>query len=596
MKSFQSTLISSAFMSWKIGWIAPDSSMVWVPTSKTWTMWGGFFCRYAAMAPVRTSGYVPLFKGLTSKSAWLWLNCLTSSLTVSPSCPPIACQRWISVFASAGVGRTTRSKAASAATARTRRFMKASMVGVRDSPVPGAPHYSTGVRPLRDARATRRLRPELVRARDVRFVGDELGLEPAGGPGEELRHPTPNRLRAVLPLAAARADARPSQQHVLERHGHFFVHCVVQLGHDVGVVGAQPFGSAAHLAGEVDHPCPAAAVRRHQRLQRLGVEPGGRGLAGDVEPRARVDPGHLLVRAVERDAVAAAGPRAAEGAHDLVAQHGRQAPKAGELGAGDRQEASPLLGDDLVGPRDVGLALTLLERERPHAGVRVRDLVQRNSRVGQDLVRLVQEVVHLVAGRVHAVQVAVEIAVGRPDERELAPRDDEDHAVVAGRVVDGTLGELRQQTVDALRPPEDPRAALGHTRGGAELVHPRAGRVDHDARAQRRDATGEQVADADPDDRAFRVPDDLRDLAVVEGPRAQTAGRENVLEAEALGEDKQVVEIVAGAAEVARPDHRLKGERVDRGQHPISLASPPRRQPVVELQPDPDLDEAPRGF
>src|SRR5881296_1164816 len=208
------------------------------------------------MAPVRTSGYVPLFSGLTSKSAWLWLNCLTSSLTVSPSCPPIACQRWISVFARAALGRTTKSRAASTVTARTRRFMKASMGCVRDSSVPGAPHYSTGVRPLRDARATRRLRPELVRSRDVRVVGAELGLEPAGGPGEELRHPTPNRLRAVLPLAAARTDARPSQQHVLERHGHFFVHRVVQLGHDVGVVRAQPFGSTGHLAREVDHPGP----------------------------------------------------------------------------------------------------------------------------------------------------------------------------------------------------------------------------------------------------------------------------------------------------------------------------------------------------
>src|SRR2546428_5925812 len=175
------------------------------------------------MAPVRTSGYVPLFNGLTSKSTWPWLNCLTSSLTVSPSCPPIACQRWISVFASAAVGRTTRSRAASPATARTRRFMKASMVCVRDSSVPGAPHYSTRVRPFRDARATRRLRPELVRARDVLVVGNELGLEPAGGPGEELRHPTPHRLPAVLPPAAAPAPAPPPGPRGLERPPHFLL-------------------------------------------------------------------------------------------------------------------------------------------------------------------------------------------------------------------------------------------------------------------------------------------------------------------------------------------------------------------------------------
>src|SRR3989442_9310221 len=161
------------------------------------------------MAPVRTSGYVPLFSGLTSKSAWLWLNCLTSSLTVSPSCPPIACQRWISVFARAALGRTTKSRAASTVTARTRRFMKASMGCVRDSSVPGAPHYSTGVRPLCDARATRRLRPELVRSRDVRVVGAQLGLQPAGGPGQEVPHPTPKRLRAVLPPPPPRNQGPP---------------------------------------------------------------------------------------------------------------------------------------------------------------------------------------------------------------------------------------------------------------------------------------------------------------------------------------------------------------------------------------------------
>src|SRR2546427_6203038 len=76
------------------------------------------------MAPVRTSGYVPLFSALTSYSAWLWLNCFTSSLTVSPSWPPIACQNEISVFASDSLGPTT-SAAATTATAQAQRFMRA---------------------------------------------------------------------------------------------------------------------------------------------------------------------------------------------------------------------------------------------------------------------------------------------------------------------------------------------------------------------------------------------------------------------------------------------------------------------------------------
>src|SRR5262249_57800921 len=92
---------------------------------------------------------------------------------------------------------------------------------------------------------------------------------------------------------------------------------------------------------------------------------------GDVEPRPRLDVGPLVVSAVERDPIAASGAGTAERAHDLVAQVGGEAPEAGELRARDRQEAPALLRDDLVGARDVGRPLTLLERERAHAGVRV---------------------------------------------------------------------------------------------------------------------------------------------------------------------------------------------------------------------------------
>jgi hypothetical protein len=85
-------------------------SIVCVPTSKNCTRWGGFFWRYAAIAAVSTSGYVPLLSALTSYVCWLALNCRTSSFTVSPSCPPIACQKWISVFWAAA-GPDTRSVA-----------------------------------------------------------------------------------------------------------------------------------------------------------------------------------------------------------------------------------------------------------------------------------------------------------------------------------------------------------------------------------------------------------------------------------------------------------------------------------------------------
>ncbi len=56
MKSPQLTATSCSLRSWNTGWIAPDISIVWVPTSKNCTMCGGFFWRYAAMAAVSTSG------------------------------------------------------------------------------------------------------------------------------------------------------------------------------------------------------------------------------------------------------------------------------------------------------------------------------------------------------------------------------------------------------------------------------------------------------------------------------------------------------------------------------------------------------------
>src|SRR5204862_908581 len=94
------------------------------------------------MAPVTTAGYVPLVSALTSYSAWLWLNCFTSSLTVSPSWPPIACQNEISVFANDSVGPTT-SAAATTATAQAQRFMRASIIV--GAPQPAGPQPRDGL-------------------------------------------------------------------------------------------------------------------------------------------------------------------------------------------------------------------------------------------------------------------------------------------------------------------------------------------------------------------------------------------------------------------------------------------------------------------
>src|SRR6266481_2998631 len=73
------------------------------------------------MAAVSVSGYVPLRSGLTSYSFWLSLNCFTSSLVASPSCPVMACQNWISVLAEAGAGARAATKSRAQAQTADRR-------------------------------------------------------------------------------------------------------------------------------------------------------------------------------------------------------------------------------------------------------------------------------------------------------------------------------------------------------------------------------------------------------------------------------------------------------------------------------------------
>src|SRR5262249_11320053 len=155
--------------------------------------------------------------------------------------------------------------------------------------------------------------------------------------------------------------------------------------------------------------------------------------------------------------------------------------------------------------RHLGGRAALLVGQWPHARVRVTHLFAAHAWIRQRLARFGKQVVHLLARGVHAVQIAVEIRVRRSDEGKLAPRDHEDHAVVAGRLIDRALGETRQQTVDALRAPQQTRAALLDARRRAHRVDPRTGGIDHDARAQPRRVAREQVPGDDTGDDAAGV-------------------------------------------------------------------------------------------
>src|SRR5205085_12158403 len=131
----------------------------------------------------------------------------------------------------------------------------------------------------------------------------------------------------------------------------------------------------------------------------------------------------LLVETVERPLRRQAGARPAERARHPVAQLLGEAAEARELRAGDRQKASTLFLDDPMSPRDLRRGLARLVRQRAYAGIRVTHLLAAHARIRQRLARLAEQVIHLVARGVHAIEIAVKVGVGGADQRELPPRN-----------------------------------------------------------------------------------------------------------------------------------------------------------------------------
>ena len=192
----------------------------------------------------------------------------------------------------------------------------------------------------------------------------------------------------------------------------------------------------------------------------------------------------LVVGSVQGEARGAAGRPSSQRAHHPIADLLGQAPEARQLGARDGENAAVFLLDDRVLPGDVGGARPLLEREGPHAGVGVGDLLGAHAGTGQDASDLLEQVGHLVAGGMHPIEIALEVGVRGAHQRELPPGDDEDHPVVGRAVVEGAVREAREQTVNPLGPPHDARPSVGDARPRAELIDPRARGIDDDARAQ----------------------------------------------------------------------------------------------------------------
>src|SRR5262247_1638678 len=85
------------------------------------------------------------------------------------------------------------------------------------------------------------------------------------------------------------------------------------------------------------------------------------------------------------------------------------------------------------------------------------------------------------------------------------------------------------------------------------------------------------------------------DFAVVVHARAVPRRGERVLQAQALGEEEQIVDVVAGPAQVVGTDGRLESEGVHRLHHAKALAAAARGEEIVEPHSHPHGDEPALG-
>ena len=295
---------------------------------------------------------------------------------------------------------------------------------------------------------------------------------------------------------------------------------------------------------------------------------------------------------------AARVPAPPERGDDAVDDHLGDQAKGGELSARDRHQAARRL-EDLLLARHVGrVRVAALRRrdERPEAREGAHHVADAEARVGEVVVDRLEQVRDVVGldGRL-LLRPAVMVRVRRAHERMLAPGDDEHHAAVAdgaehdrGPVADPVP---RHHDVHALGEAE-PRLQRRVVERG-DLVHPRARRVDHDARMDLHLAAAHAVHDACAGDAAALV-EEAGDLGVRQHDRALARGGERRLEDEA-GVVGAVVEVASAADEAVALHRRLGGDHATAAEHAVPLHAPEAGEHVVERQAGRQLEEADRA-
>ena len=205
-------------------------------------------------------------------------------------------------------------------------------------------------------------------------------------------------------------------------------------------------------------------------------------------------------------------------------------------------------------------------RQRTHARVGVEHVVARQPRARDHARGLPQQVVDLLGLGHHAVEIALVHRVGRADEVELVPGDDEVRAtVLEGLHVQcplGRAGEALDHEVAALRAADEPlRRAPSRAQ---QAVDPRTGDVDRDRRARLTALPADEVADLHAPAHVV-LHEQTLGLRVRQHDRAGVAGRQRVLHRQALGELDLRVVVDGGAAQAVRVEPPAGGPAPRRG-------------------------------
>ena len=200
-----------------------------------------------------------------------------------------------------------------------------------------------------------------------------------------------------------------------------------------------------------------------------------------------------------------------------------------------------------------------------HSGHRVKDAAHVGFR--EDAACLLHQVLHFRPWGVHRVGALLEIRIRSADQGQTIPGHGEEDAAVALREEHhGVMRERRHHQVDPARAPQT-RRRLG-SRQVDHLVRPGAGGIHHHARAQGVDLACRAVLHLGAAHPSGAEGERARERIVGEAGAAYLR-RQQVLDAEPLGEIHLGVVVERAAAEAGFLQAGLHLAHLGGGEHPV---------------------------